>query len=151
MVYDDAEQYYAEVMKEGHAIISEAMDKLLKSQTTVVPADTPLMASAPGALVAFNATMFPRLDVIRVPLTGSGGAQLKNVVVQAAEDGKSGYALMQAQHGMSFATPRGLFADCNAASGIYCFTLSSALSNRLACQRLRTITETLSFEMHLSK
>ncbi|KAL5496105.1 AMS1 [Sanghuangporus vaninii] len=118
MVYEDAEQYYEEVRKEGKTLIDDAIGSLLQSQSVAVTWETPLAASGSGMLVALNTTMFPRLDVTRVPLTGSSGVRLKNVVVQAAEDGKSGFALMQAQEGLGLSVPRGLYADCSAASVI---------------------------------
>lgn len=117
MVYDDAEQYYREVRKEGKALIDDALGSLLQSPSVAVAPEVPLTAPGLGTLVAFNTTMFPRLEVARVPLAGSSGTRLKNVVVQTAEDGKSGYALMQAQEGLGLSVPRGLYADCSAASG----------------------------------
>ena len=117
MVYEDAEQYYAEVREGGKKLIDDALGSLLHPQSNPVFANTPLLASGPGSLVAVNTTMFPRLDVVEVPLTGSGGARLKNVVVQTADDGKTGFALMQAPGGFGLASSRGLLADCSAASG----------------------------------
>ncbi|KAH8115672.1 glycoside hydrolase family 38 protein [Phellopilus nigrolimitatus] len=115
MVYEDAEKFYAEVHKEGKALLDEAFGALLQPSFSISP-ETPFAASTQGTVVAFNTTMFPRLDVVQVPLTGSGGAKLKTKVVQTSVDGKHGYALMQAETGLGLSFARGLFADCNAAS-----------------------------------
>ena len=111
MVYEDAEQYYAEVKEQGKALLDEAFGSLLQNTAPV------RSRTGSGVLLAYNTTMFPRLEVIQVPLSGSGISNLSNVIVQTAEDGKTGFALLQAQEGLSFAGHRGLFADCNATSG----------------------------------
>lgn len=125
MVYEDAEQYYVEVRKRGRELIDDALGSLLQSQSSRVSANEPLPSSGPETLVAVNTTMFPRLDVAHVPLAGSAGSRFKNIVVQTAEDGKTGFALMHAQGGLGLATPRGLFADCSAASGNVFFSSPS--------------------------
>ncbi|KAI5117584.1 hypothetical protein M0805_004579 [Coniferiporia weirii] len=126
MVYEDAEVYYAEVAKKGRALFNEALSILLHPAASIAlsPSDpTPLAAlpkprpgAGPGSVVAFNTTMFARRDVVQVPLAGTGGSRLCAAVVQAAEDGKTGYALVQAEHGLGLASLRGMFADCSAAS-----------------------------------
>ncbi|THH05654.1 hypothetical protein EW145_g4638 [Phellinidium pouzarii] len=144
MVYEDAEKYYAEVAKKGHALLSDALGALLNPGPSVtitasgyntLPLPTlpkSRIGAAQGALVAFNTTMFPRREVVRLPLAGAGGARLRGVVVQAAEDGKGGYgyALMQAE-GLGLAAPRGMFADCNAASAHATDTGDFTLRNAL--------------------
>ena len=116
MVYDDAEKLYAEVRKEGEALIEEAFEAMLQ-------ASTPLTATAKptsGNLVAFNTTFFPRRDVIKVPLgKGVQAAKLRSKVVQTSKDGKEGYALMDCSEGGSLSFCSGLFADCNPTAGEY--------------------------------
>lgn len=116
MVYEDAEKIYAEVKKEGKALLEEAFGTLLQRSYSI-DSDAPFQASSPGMLVGFNTTMFPRLDVVKVSLKGSGGSQLKSKVVQTSGDGTSGYALMHSEGGLGASFSRGLFADCHAASG----------------------------------
>jgi alpha-mannosidase len=114
MVYEDAERLYSEVRKEGNALIEEAFHVLFKDSTPV----TPDAKAASGNLIAFNTTFFPRRDVVKVPLDGSGYARkLKSMVVQTSKDGKEGYALMNCSDGDSLSFCSGLFADCNPASG----------------------------------
>ena len=115
MVYDDAEKIYAQIKEEGKELLDDALGTLLQSSIGLSP-DEPLPVSSSGSVVAFNSTMFPRLDVVKVPLSGSGGAKLRSKIVQASEDGKYGYALMQSDAGLGLAQMRGLFADCHAAS-----------------------------------
>ncbi|EJD05282.1 glycoside hydrolase family 38 protein [Fomitiporia mediterranea MF3/22] len=116
MVYEDAEQYYAEVRKGARELIDDAIGSLLQTHSVPISSDALSSASGPGTLVAFNTTILPRLDVIPVPLLGPAASQLKNVVVQTADDGKSGFALVAAQNGQSVVTPCGFPTDCNAAS-----------------------------------
>ena len=116
MVYEDAEKLYAEVKAEGKALLDEAFGALLQASTPIAP-DGTFNASAQGGIVAINPTMFSRLDVVEVPLAGSGGSKLRTKVIQTSPDGTKGYALMEADTGFGLAFSRGLFSDCSAASG----------------------------------
>ena len=113
MVYDDAEKLYAEVRRDGNQLLADAW-------TTLFPESYSLSNTAAlskrGSLVGFNTTHLPRRDVVQVPL-GSGAAKLKGQVVQAAQDGSYGYALMDCSEGGQLSVPTGLFADCKPVSG----------------------------------
>ena len=130
MVYEDAEKLYAEVRKEGKALLEEVFGKLLTRSHTLIGSQqqSPVAISSSfgsGTIVGVNTTMFQRLDVVAIPLSGSGlgisGSNvvkvLKQKVVQLSEDGTIGYALMQSEGGLGLSVPRGLLADCDAASG----------------------------------
>ena len=125
MVYDDAEQLYTEVRRDGETLLEEAF-------TTLFPKSCPLTASAPKSfseLVAFNTTFFPRRDVVEVPV--HGGSALRSKVVQVAKDGTKGYALMSCAEGGHLARCVGLFADCMPPSGTsfpICYAKSQMLS-----------------------
>ncbi|KAF8604347.1 glycoside hydrolase family 38 protein [Ceratobasidium sp. AG-I] len=110
MVYEDAEKLYSEVMHDGKAILEEAFDALLVGSTPVDP-NTPFQAPAKGKVIAINTTPFPRREVVRIPLNGSGGKSLRGSAVQIAADGQTGYVLMDAREGTGIAQPIGLFAD----------------------------------------
>lgn len=116
MVYEDAEKLYAEVKKDGKHLLNEAFDTLLPKSTSL-SFEEPLSITGQGSIVGFNTTFFPRLDVVKVPLTGSGGSKLKSKVVQSSKDGSVGYALMEGHNGAGVAFSRGLFADCHPATG----------------------------------
>lgn len=122
MVYEDAEEYYAEVSKKGHKLLDDAIDALLHpgSSLPLTPANsTAIVKQGPnGSIVALNTTPFSRRDVIQLPLTdGSTASQLKSAAVQVSVDGKTGYAIVQADTGFGIARPRGMFADCDTVSG----------------------------------
>lgn len=121
MVYEDAEEYYAEVSKKGHKLLDDAIDALLQpgSSLPLTPANVAIISkrTANGSVVAVNTTPFPRRNVVQLPLSGDTTSQLKSAAVQVSVDGKTGYALMQADAGFGLAQPRGMFADCNAVSG----------------------------------
>jgi alpha-mannosidase len=114
MVYKDAEKLYAEVRKDGEALIEEAFEAILRASAPLAP-----HAKLPsGHLIALNTTFFPRRDVVKIPL-GSGwdASKLKSKVVQTSKNGKDGYALMECSEGESVSFCSGLFADCNPVSG----------------------------------
>ena len=116
MVYDDAEKIYAHVAKEGKALL-EAAFKALIPKSIPIPPDQPFRTSSAGRIVAYNSTPFPRLDVLKVPLTGSGANKLRSEVVQVAKGGSSGFILVDATAGSGLGSARGLFADVRPASG----------------------------------
>ena len=109
MVYEDAEKYYANVAKKGRQLIHEALDALFDLPPTSA-------SQGKGTVLAFNPTMFPRLDIIKVPLATTSFAQ--DAIVQAAEDGTHEYLLMQSEHGSGCSIPRGLLSECRSASGV---------------------------------
>lgn len=150
MVYEDAEKIYSEVKKEGNAMLNDALGSLLQS-SFCIPDGTFSMSSA-GSIVALNTTMFPRLDVVKVPLGGSGGSKLKSKVVQTSKDGSYGYMLMQAEKGLGLSFSRGLFADCNPAIGRSCIKHLYIPSFNVLLSQLRCNTlDTSSSEILLSK
>jgi alpha-mannosidase len=70
MVYVDAEKLYAEVRKDDESLLEEAFGALFP-KSLPISQGTPLKSSGgSGDLVAFNATFFPRRDVVRIPLRG---------------------------------------------------------------------------------
>ncbi|KAF8583534.1 glycoside hydrolase family 38 protein [Ramaria rubella] len=115
MVYEDAERIYAQVAKDGNALL-EAAFKALIPKSTPISLDQPLKTAGNGRIIAYNTTPFPRLDVVQVPLGGSGGKHLKAEVVQVAKDGKTGYILVDGTAAPGLARTRGIFADVKSAS-----------------------------------
>lgn len=91
MVYDDAEKLYAEVKKDGEALLEEAFSILFPHSVPLTPSSR--TKSLGGKIVAFNTTFLPRWDIIKIPLVKAGPA-LKAQVLQASENGKEGYAIM---------------------------------------------------------
>ena len=121
MVYEDAEKYYAEVSKKGNDLLNKAIDALLqpKGALPFTPANVSsiLKQTGQGKIVGVNTTPFRRRDILELPLVGGTIDHLKAEAVQISMDGKIGYALLQADAGLSVAQPRGMFADCNTVSG----------------------------------
>ena len=91
MVYEDAEKLYAEVKKDGEALLEEAFSILFPHSVPLTPSSR--TKSLGGKIVAFNTTFLPRWDIIKIPLVKAGPA-LKAQVLQASENGKEGYAIM---------------------------------------------------------
>ncbi|KAG9101891.1 Glycoside hydrolase, 38 vacuolar alpha mannosidase [Ceratobasidium sp. 370] len=116
MVYEDAEKLYAEISKDGKAILEDAFGTLLVGSTRI-DASAPLNISSQGKLVAVNTTPFARCEVVKIPLTGSGHKHLRGSAVQIAAGGQTGYVLMDARGGTGLAQPIGLFADVKPVSG----------------------------------
>jgi alpha-mannosidase len=103
MVYEDAEQLYSEVRKDGHMLLDEAFRVLFPKSVSVSP-DTSLKTSGnSGDIVAFNTTFFARADVVKIPINGLA-PYLKSKVMQTSKDGNVGYALMECPKGGSSAT-----------------------------------------------
>ncbi|KIJ30485.1 glycoside hydrolase family 38 protein [Sphaerobolus stellatus SS14] len=116
MVYDDAEKIYAHVAKEGKALL-EAAFKVIAPKSVAIPlTGQTFQASSNGKILAYNSTPFPRLDVVQVPLAGSGGNKLRVEAVQVATGGNTGFVLVDATEGSGFGKARGLFADVKPAS-----------------------------------
>ncbi|KAG9085146.1 Glycoside hydrolase, 38 vacuolar alpha mannosidase [Ceratobasidium sp. UAMH 11750] len=116
MVYEDAEKLYAEIAKDGKAILEEAFGSLLVGSARV-DVGTPLNITCQGKLVAINTTPFARCEVVEIPLTGSGHKHVRSSAVQIAAGGQTGYVLMDARGGTGLAQPIGLFADVKPVSG----------------------------------
>lgn len=116
MVYDDAEKIYTKVAKDGKALL-EAAFRTLIPKSVGFSLVQPLQSTAPGKIIAFNTTPFPRLDVVQIPLHGAGSNRLKAEVVQVAKDGNTGFILVDGTTTPGLARPRGLFADVQPASG----------------------------------
>jgi alpha-mannosidase len=127
MVYEDAEKLYAEVRKDGDALLEEAFEALFEKSIPLPQYATLKSFDGLGGLVGFNTSFFPRLDVVKIPLRGAA-SQLRSKVVQTSVDGSVGYALMDSSAGGSLANPIGLSADCTAASGMFILYLQSTYS-----------------------
>ena len=115
MVYDDAEKLYAEVRKEGRALIEEAFKAIFPSSVAL---DDPSFKKRTGTLVGYNTTFFPRRDIIEVPLSGGAASKLRSQVVQASHDGTVGLALMDCTTGGGVSFGTGMYADCKPVSGM---------------------------------
>jgi hypothetical protein len=110
MVYDDAENYYAEVKKDGEALLEDAFKVLFPHGSRALGA-----GPSDGTLLAYNSTFLPRREVVRV----AAGAALAGQLAQTGADG-AGYALLDAPEGAALARPIGMFADCMPVSGASC-------------------------------
>ncbi|KAF7327956.1 Glycoside hydrolase family 38 protein [Mycena kentingensis (nom. inval.)] len=91
MAYDDAEQLYSEVRKDGKKMLDDALDVILGG----VQLQSARHAQTLDQLVAYNTTFFPRREVISVPVTGA----LRSHVAQLSTDGKEGYAVVDCKGG----------------------------------------------------
>ncbi|KAG5717158.1 Alpha-mannosidase, partial [Termitomyces sp. T112] len=110
MVYDDAEKLYAEVHKDGEALLDDAF-RVLFPDSVVLNASTNLKALPPiGKIIGFNTTFFRRSDIIEVPLVGADSG-LKSQVLQTSSDGTVGYAVMN--------TPGSVGSICTPATGLH--------------------------------
>ncbi len=138
MVYDDAEKLYSEVSKDGQVLLEDAFNALL-------PQTAPLSAASSfkslGEIIGYNTTLFPRQDVVEVPLVGA--SHLKSKVVQASQDGKIGYALLDCSGGGHISRSSGLFANCTPPSGMF-FVARSVADHLYQAQSSRTALITLS-------
>ena len=100
MVYDDAEVLYAEVKKDGEALLEEAFSVLFPNSVPLTPSTRSKSMAGSSKIVAYNTTFFPRWDIVKIPLAKAGGA-LKSSVLQASDNGKEGYAIMHCANGGS--------------------------------------------------
>ncbi len=114
MVYDDAEKLYAEVHKDGKALIEEAFKAIFPPSVSL--ADPAFKTKKTGTIVGFNTTFFPRRDIVEVSLTGAA-SRLKSQVVQASKSGSTGLALLDCAAGGGVAYSTGMYADCKPVSG----------------------------------
>ena len=122
MVYDDAEELYAEVFKDGADLLDEAFD-ILFPPSVALPSSSPQKPlNCSGDIVAFNTTFFPRQDIIQVPMVGSLKAKFASMspdaaATQSSKDGNTGYILMACAPSSNIGMPSGLSPNCNPASG----------------------------------
>jgi alpha-mannosidase len=103
-VYIDAEAIYAEVKRDGEALVEEAFSVLFPKSVPLTPATTSKPLAGSCKIVAYNTTFFPRWEIIKVPLT-KGGSPLKYQILQASEDGREGYAVMHCARGAGLGEP----------------------------------------------
>jgi alpha-mannosidase len=118
MVYDDAEQLYAEVRKSGFDLMEEAFG-VLAPDSLPLNSDSLSKLTRASALFGYNTTFFPRLDLVKVPLTGSAKA-LGGSVLQTSKDGSEGYALFDCLQGGRLASLTEISPDALAVSGMLC-------------------------------
>lgn len=104
MVYEDADRLYAEVAKDGKALLKEAFKILFPSSESLASSNMKYMNL--DQIIAYNTTFFPRQEIVELPIAKSA---LKSQVVQASSDGSVGYALMDFKGGASMG-----FADAGA-------------------------------------
>lgn len=98
MVYDDAEKLYAEVKDSGGALLDEALGVLFPDSLPFTASSGLKNLKGYNKIIAYNTTFFPRWDIIKIPLSSVSSA-LKAQVMQASDDGKEGYAVMQTDAG----------------------------------------------------
>ena len=115
MVYEDAEKLYAEVAKEGKALLEEAFKAIFPPSLSLT--DPAFKSKKTGTVLGFNTTFFPRRDVVEVPLSGAA-SRLRSQVVQTSKDGSVGLALMDCTAGGGVAYGSGMYADCKPVSGL---------------------------------
>ncbi|KAI0032015.1 glycoside hydrolase family 38 protein [Vararia minispora EC-137] len=114
MVYDDAEQLYSEVRKSGYDLMEEAFNVLAPDSLPLHPASLDKLTRA-SSLFGYNTTFFPRIDLVRVPLSGAARA-LGGSVLQTSKDGQEGYALFECAHGGRLAKLAQVSASASAVS-----------------------------------
>lgn len=113
MVYEDAEKLYAEVRKDGEALLEEAFNVLFPNSVALTQDTNPKAIPVSSKIVGYNTTFFPRSDIIEIPLFSGTSAQLKSQVLQTSIDGKVGYAVMDCSGGGSVG------ALCTPADGLH--------------------------------
>ena len=124
MVYDDSEVLFAEIKRDGEALIEEALSVLFPNSVALTPATRSKSLAGSCKIVAYNTTFFPRWDIIKVPLT-KAGSSLKSQILQASDDGREGYAIMHCAKG---AGPGELKGSSNAVHAYIKPVSSKALS-----------------------
>lgn len=95
MVYDDAEKLYAEITKDGHKMLDDALNVLFPDSVSLDQLSSK-QGFALGKLIAYNTTPFSRRKIIEVPMTGAvvSNSNLKSMVAQVSGNGRSGYVIM---------------------------------------------------------
>jgi alpha-mannosidase len=98
MVYDDSEVLYAEIKRDGEALLEEALSVLFPNSVPLTPATKSKSLAGSCKIVAYNTTFFPRWEIIKVPLA-KAGSSLKSQILQASDDGREGYAIVHCAKG----------------------------------------------------
>jgi alpha-mannosidase len=144
MVYEDAEQLYEEVRRDGHKLLDEAFIALFPKSVPLSLETPPKALDHSGKVVAFNTTFFPRVDVVKIPISGPA-SQLKSTVMQMSKDGTVGYALMGCLKGGSPGAPvTGLQAFLTVVSGVVSLYCIFSSLKRFSWQLTQTDLTTLS-------
>ncbi|KAJ3574050.1 hypothetical protein NP233_g2021 [Leucocoprinus birnbaumii] len=99
MVYDDAEKLYGEVKQSGESLIEASLSVLFPDSFPLHALVSTRMkyfknSNTYDKIIGYNTTFLPRWDIIKFPLNGANSA-LKSQILQASDDGKEGYAVMQ--------------------------------------------------------
>ncbi|KAF9447763.1 glycoside hydrolase family 38 protein, partial [Macrolepiota fuliginosa MF-IS2] len=94
MVYDDAEKLYAEVSESGESLLDEALSILFPDSVPLAASSKLKYMKGHSKIIGYNTTFLPRWDIIKIPLS-TVNSSLKAQVMQASDDGKEGYAVMQ--------------------------------------------------------
>jgi len=115
MVYEDAEQLYGEVRKDGFDLLEEAFGALSPNTLPLTPGHLDKLTRA-STLFGYNTTFFPRVDLIKVPLSGNARA-LGGSVLQTRKDGAEGYAVLDCSQGGRFSTLAQLPSAASSVSG----------------------------------
>ncbi|KAF9497318.1 hypothetical protein BDN71DRAFT_1445060 [Pleurotus eryngii] len=82
MVYDDAEKLYAEVRKDGDAMLDEAFSVLFPDSRPMTTATVLNIQQ----LIAYNTTFSPRQQVVKVPFNRSKGVRAHGLQISRTED-----------------------------------------------------------------
>lgn len=93
MVYEDAEKLYAEVAKDGKALMEEAFQVLFPNSIPLTPETRLQPNTSLNQIIGYNSTFLPRREIVKIPLAGAS-AGLKSAVAQVDDKAKSGYAIM---------------------------------------------------------
>ena len=118
MVYDDAEKYYKEIKETGENLLEEAFSVLFPKSVPINIEKPPLQSLEKGRLIGYNCLPTPRMDVVKIPLTGNAASRMRTQAVQFSDDKTHGYVLMSCPNGgFGVSTTQGLFADIQPASG----------------------------------
>ncbi|KAF7428479.1 Glycoside hydrolase, 38 vacuolar alpha mannosidase [Pleurotus ostreatus] len=115
MVYDDAEKLYAEVRKDGDAMLDEAFSVLFPDSRPMTTATV----SNIQQLIAYNTTFFPRQQVVKVPFNRSKGVRAHGLQVSRTED--VAYCVM----GAKAAGPSQAISDLNDIAPVSVYTNGS--------------------------
>jgi len=100
MVYQDAETLYTDVMKSGEILIEEALSILFPDSEPFLSMVPPrkFLGGSCDKVIGYNTTFLPRWDIIAFPMDRVNSA-LKAQILQASDDGKEGYGVMQTPAG----------------------------------------------------
>ncbi|KAL4267030.1 glycosyl hydrolase 38 family protein [Pleurotus pulmonarius] len=115
MVYDDAEKLYAEVRKDGDAMLDEAFSVLFPDSRPMTSATV----SNIQQLIAYNTTFFPRQQVVKVPFSRSKGVRSQALQVSRTDD--VAYCVM----GAKAAGPSQAISDLNDIAPVSVYTNGS--------------------------